>query len=162
MQRRHDAGMDPTQAPADAPPHPMLRSGHVEIDLQAPTVHIHRGQETMRVDLPVTEHRLIAFLMQTPGHARSREEICQGVWPNARVDVRTVDQYVRRLRRSLKRAGADAMVQTLNRYGYRIEPALLPAHPPPRAGANGAAVTALSHAVPTVNPFHPNPSLDRS
>jgi DNA-binding response OmpR family regulator len=159
--------MDPTQAPAaDTAPHPMLRSGNLEIDLHAPTVLIHRGRETLRVDLPVTEHRLIAFLLQTPGHARSREEICKGVWPTGHVDVRTVDQYVRRLRRSLQRVGADAMVQTLNRYGYRIEPALLPAtgpssgpsHSPARSGA----VTAPSHAVSTVNPFLPNPSHDRS
>jgi DNA-binding response OmpR family regulator len=138
----------------------MLRAGGVEVDLHAPTVRIHRGADVMLVDLPVTEHRLLSFLLQTPGHARSREEICHGVWPGTRVDLRTVDQYVRRLRRSLQRAGAAAIVQTLNRYGYRVEPALL-AHAPnsfPQAGP----VTELSRAIPTVPASRTTSSIDRS
>lgn len=168
MQAAHDAGMNPPLMPpgtpsAGATPHPMLRVGAVEVDLRAPTARIHRGDDVQVVDLPITEHRLLAFLLQTPGHARSREEILAGVWPDARIDVRTVDQYVRRLRRSLQRAGAAAIVQTLNRYGYRVEPSLLAPLPNPfHAAAHGGAVTALSRAVPTVTPSHPTSSPDRS
>lgn len=137
---------------------PTLRVGPIELDLDSPTVRIHRDDAVSVVDLPITEHRLLAFLLQTPGHARTRADICAGVWPAGQVDVRTVDQYVRRLRRSLQGAGAASIVQTLNRYGYRVQPALLLPNTPAPLGV----VTAVSRGVPRVTTVRPKPSNDRS
>jgi DNA-binding response OmpR family regulator len=126
---------------------PVLLAGDVEVDLEAPTLRVHRaGQAAQLLDLPPTEHRLLVFLLRDAGLALSRAHICRGVWPEGAVDLRTVDQYVRRLRRSLQRVGLAEMVQTINRYGYRADPQ--------------GFVTPLSRGLPrvpasTVNPEFP-------
>jgi two-component system phosphate regulon response regulator PhoB len=77
------------------------------------------------VDLPWTEHRLLSFLLSGADKAHSREAIRDAVWHDAPVDLRTVDQYIRRLRRSLDAAGARELVKTLSGVGYRLDLAVL-------------------------------------
>lgn len=115
-------GQGPVAAePARLRPRPPLRTGPVELERDAPTVRIRRGERWLTLDLPATEHRLLGFLLQPPGRMRSREEIRQTVWHGADVDLRTVDQYVRRLRRSLEAAEARDWIKTINRAGYRLQ-----------------------------------------
>jgi two-component system phosphate regulon response regulator PhoB len=111
------------EATSASRPRPPLRVGPIELERQHPTLRIRHGEQCLVVDLPHTEHRLLEFLLLHPGRVRSREEIRQSVWQGAEVDLRTVDQYIRRLRRSLQKVpgvAAQQWIQTVNRAGYRL------------------------------------------
>lgn len=98
----------------------LLKSASIELNRRQPTVRLLRPDGWQTLDLPWTEHRLLAFLLADAERVRSREEIRDFVWGNAPVDLRTVDQYVRRLRQSLGAAGARGLVKTVNGVGYRL------------------------------------------
>ncbi|MDP3083129.1 MAG: winged-helix domain-containing protein [Rubrivivax sp.] len=100
---------------------PALKAASIELDLDQPTLRLLRPDGWQMLDLPWTEHRLLAFLLANAERARSREEIRDAVWGEAPVDLRTVDQYVRRLRQSLDAAGARGLVKTVRGVGYRLE-----------------------------------------
>lgn len=112
-----------------------LRSTALELDRQRPLVRLRRADAWLSFDLPWTEHRLLAFLLSADGEPKSREAIRDAVWPDMPVDVRTVDQYVHRLRRSLKSAGAPDFVRTVIGFGYRVQREKLGA--PPGQGKAG-------------------------
>ncbi len=68
-----------------------------------------------------TEFRLLRFLMAHPGRAFTRGQILDRVWGSAaEVEERTVDVYVRRLRRALAPTGHDRLVATVRGVGYRF------------------------------------------
>lgn len=109
-----------------------LKAGGIELDRGQPTVRLRLGERWQSLDLPGNEHRLLAFLLADVERARSRQEILQAVWPHGAVDLRTVDQCVRRLRQSLGRLGAAALVKTVNGVGYRLQMEALSRPPSPR------------------------------
>lgn len=104
-----------------------LRAGTLELDRQRPVLRLRRHEGWAEVDLPWTEHRLLACLLANAGRACSRSDIRDAVWRDADVNLRTVDQYVRRLRRTLARAGVPGLVKTVNGLGYRLDPGALQA-----------------------------------
>lgn len=104
---------------------PAAKAPSIELDRSQPTVRLLRAGGWRSLDLPRTEHRLLAFLLSDAGRIRSRTEIRDAVWGDAPVDLRTVDQYVRRLRLSLEHADARGLVKTVTGVGYRIEPEVL-------------------------------------
>jgi two-component system phosphate regulon response regulator PhoB len=76
-------------------------------------------------DEPVTlgskELRLLHFLMAHPDRVYTRSQLLDRVWGmNAFVEERTVDVYVRRLRKALEKHGCDKLVQTVRGVGYRF------------------------------------------
>jgi len=101
---------------------PWLRAGALELDRQRPVLRLRRADGWAEIDLPWTEHRLLACLLADAGRACSRTDIRDAVWRDADVNLRTVDQYVRRLRRTLARAGVPGLVKTVNGLGYRLDP----------------------------------------
>lgn len=106
------------QRPRARPP---LKAASIEMDRQQPTLRLLRPDGWQTLDLPWTEHRLLAFLLADAERARSRDEIRDAVWSEAPVNLRTVDQYVRRLRQSLEAAGARGLVKTVKGVGYRLD-----------------------------------------
>lgn len=104
-----------------------LRAGALELDRQRPVLRLRRAEGWAEIDLPWTEHRLLACLLADAGRACSRPDIRDAVWRDTAVNLRTVDQYVRRLRHTLARAGAPGMVKTVNGLGYRLDLAALAA-----------------------------------
>lgn len=77
-----------------------------------------------RLDLTITEFKLLSTLIERRGRILSRESLLQDVWgyQNA-IDTRTVDTHMRRLREKL---GAQAQrLETIRGEGYRfnVEPA---------------------------------------
>lgn len=98
-----------------------MKTPSIELDQRQPTVRLLRPDGWYSLDLPWTQHRLLGFLLANPKRIHSREEIRDAVWSDAPVDLRTVDQYVRRLRQSLGDAGARDLVKTVTGFGYRIE-----------------------------------------
>lgn len=99
---------------------PKLRLGSIELDRHQPTVRVWRTDSWLTLDLARTEHRLLECMFSDPTRVHSRESLRDAVWPDAVVELRTVDQYVRRLRRSLGAAHVDALIGTVVGAGYRL------------------------------------------
>ncbi len=73
------------------------------------------------VPLGHTEFRLISFLAQHPKRVYSRAQLLDHVWgPGALIEERTVDVHVLRIRKALKTANADSVLQTVRGAGYRL------------------------------------------
>ena len=78
----------------------------------------HRGDS---VHLGRTEARLLRFFMSFPDKVFSRSQLLERLWPaSVRVEERTVDVHIRRLRLSLESLGCSDYVQTVRGSGYRF------------------------------------------
>jgi len=91
--------------------------GHLSLDLANSRLE-HRG-DTVR--LGRTEARLLRFFMASPDKVFSRTQLLEKLWPaSVRVEQRTVDVHIRRLRLSLESLGCSDYVQTVRGSGYRF------------------------------------------
>ncbi|MEZ4415637.1 MAG: response regulator transcription factor [Gemmatimonadota bacterium] len=77
------------------------------------------------LQLTPTEFRLLQALMERRGRTLSRHQLLESVWDvdqrvAGRLQTRTVDMHMRRLRAKLGEAGE--WVQTVRGFGYRFEP----------------------------------------
>jgi two-component system phosphate regulon response regulator PhoB len=104
---------------------PSLVCGPIALFASRPLVQLRRDGGLVEFGLPPREHALLLALLRRPGRVQSRDELCEAVWGPGSVHVRTVDQYVRRLRRSLEAVGLGGLVRTVNTVGYCAEPAAL-------------------------------------
>jgi two-component system phosphate regulon response regulator PhoB len=103
------------QSPAVAGATRMLRGGDVFVDLNALTVTV-AGQPA---DLTPTEYRLLVALLERRGRVQSREQLLRSAWDvDARIETRTVDMHVQRLRSKLGPAGDN--IETVRGFGYRF------------------------------------------
>ena len=101
-----------------------IQAGALRVDGAAHRVFaLHGGKET-ELSLGPTEYRLLHFFMTHPDRVYSRSQVLDQVWGGGvYVEERTVDVHIRRLRKALEPAGADAMVQTVRGAGYRFSAA---------------------------------------
>jgi two-component system response regulator MprA len=73
------------------------------------------------VPLTPTEFRILACLLARPGDAVRRRELARAGWPHgAIVRENTLDAYVARLRRKLKRLECAPEIATVHGIGYRL------------------------------------------
>jgi two-component system phosphate regulon response regulator PhoB len=94
-----------------------LTFGALHLDVAAGRAGI--GERTLT--LGRTESRLLAFFMNLPDRVFSRAQLLQRLWPaNVRVEERTVDVHIRRLRSALEGLGCAAYIQTVRGSGYRF------------------------------------------
>lgn len=99
------------------PPSQIVSFENLQIDQQAQRVSV----ENQFVELSATEYKLLLFLMTHPEKVYSREQLLNHIWGDGiYVEDRTVDSYIRRLRRSLEPFQADRYVQTVRGFGYRF------------------------------------------
>jgi hypothetical protein len=71
--------------------------------------------------LTPTEFRLLAALAARPGECLRRGELVSAGWPDgAIVHENTLDAYMGRLRRKLRRLGADTQIATMRGVGYSL------------------------------------------
>jgi two-component system phosphate regulon response regulator PhoB len=104
--------------PVGASPHPILKAGDIELDQAC--ARLKRGLREVRAG--PTELRLLAFLMQNHGRVLSRDELLKSAWPeDAAIEKRTVDVYIRRLRRALNRGKDIDPIRTVRNAGYLFE-----------------------------------------
>ncbi len=106
---------------AQAPPVPgsgrVLRAGAVAVDLNAMRATV-AGRE---LDLTPTEFRLLVTLMERRGRVQSRQQLLESAWDiHARIETRTVDMHVQRLRSKLGESAA--LIETVRGFGYRFRP----------------------------------------
>ncbi len=95
--------------------------GRVVVDLEQLTVH-RRGQ---RVDLTLTEFRLLHHLLSQPNRPFTREALIEAVWGyDTGIDSsRTVDVHIRHLRQKLEDDPAKPRwLVTVRGIGYKFEP----------------------------------------
>ena len=85
-----------------------------------PTTHRVTIEEEL-VAMGPTEFRLLHFFMTHQDRVYSRSQLLDWVWgTNSFVEERTVDVYVRRLRKVLELEQYDKMLQTIRGVGYRF------------------------------------------
>jgi two-component system, OmpR family, response regulator len=94
-----------------------LGGAGIEVDLLRRTV----TRDGEPVHLSAKEFDLLAYFLQHPGHALSRQQILNGVWgydhdPGTNI----VDVYVGYLRRKLAGADRPAPIETVRSVGYRL------------------------------------------
>jgi two-component system phosphate regulon response regulator PhoB len=103
------------QAPPIAGATRTLRGGGITVDLSAMNVAV----EGRAVDLTPTEYRLLTTLLERRGRVQSRQQLLELAWDiHARIETRTVDMHVQRLRSKL--GGAGDWIETVRGFGYRF------------------------------------------
>lgn len=94
-----------------------LEAAGLRLDPVAHTVEY----EDVSVPLTPTEFRLLARLLTRPDEAVRRRDLVRAGWPHgAIVRDNTLDAYVARLRRKLRRFEAAPQIVTVHGVGYRI------------------------------------------
>ncbi len=95
-----------------------LSVGDLELDMASHKVR--RGGKAVAVG--PTEFKLLRHFLEHPGHVFSRERLLDAVWGrDTDVETRTVDVYVRRLRRAINISGADDLIRTVRSAGYALD-----------------------------------------
>jgi two-component system phosphate regulon response regulator PhoB len=106
-----------TAAPESDGATPTVAAGRLRVDTAGHRVWVD-GRE---VGLTALEFRLLTTLLGREGRFQSRDTLLQDVWGlRGRIETRTVDTHIQRLRRKLGPVGA--YVQTLRGVGYRLLP----------------------------------------
>ena len=114
---RVGAVMRRAQAPAIAGSTRMLQGGPVIVDMNSMRVTVD-GRE---IELTPTEYRLLISLIERRGRVQSRRQLLETAWEiSARIETRTVDMHVQRLRNKLEEHGH--LIETVRGFGYRFKP----------------------------------------
>ena len=104
------------QSPAVAGGARMLVGGPIAVDLNALRVSV-KGSE---IELTPTEYRLLVTLLERRGRVQTRQQLLEQAWDiHARIETRTVDMHVQRLRSKLGYHGD--LIETVRGFGYRFK-----------------------------------------
>jgi two-component system phosphate regulon response regulator PhoB len=91
-----------------------------DLDLDRRTRRVQRGLRA--IQLGPTEFRLLEHIMGQPGRVFSRAQLLDAVWPpTARIDERSVDVRVGRLRRALSKGRERDPIRTVRGVGYAFD-----------------------------------------
>lgn len=98
----------------------VLRAGPIRLDAESHRASI-SGEE---LALTPTEFRLLQALIERRGRTQSRTQLLEKAWSvesgvSDRIQTRTVDMHVRRLRSKLGEVGE--WIQTVRGFGYRLK-----------------------------------------
>ncbi len=98
----------------------LLRAGPIALDVSAHQV----SMDSTELSLTPTEFRLLQALLERRGRTQSRRQLLEKVWDYEsdvvdRIQTRTVDMHIRRLRSKLGRVGD--WIETVRGFGYRIK-----------------------------------------
>ena len=109
-----------TQEPGSHKGAKILRAGSLRMDISSMQISA-SGEE---ISLTPTEFRLLQTLMESKDRTLSRRQLLQNAWDvesgaSDRLETRTVDMHIKRLRSKLGRAGDDIM--TVRGFGYRLK-----------------------------------------
>ena len=99
-----------------------LRMGSLRLDVEAHEATVEGAQ----LNLTPTEFRLLQALMERQGRTQSRRQLLERAWDVEadiadRIQTRTVDMHVRRLRAKLGALGD--WIETVRGFGYRLKAA---------------------------------------
>jgi len=99
----------------------VLRVGPLEVQLENYLAAILTPAGKRRLDLTLTEFRILAHMARVPLRVFTRAEIMQACFPNQDVMERTIDSHVSHLRRKLEGADAAGLLTNVRGVGYRLE-----------------------------------------
>jgi DNA-binding response OmpR family regulator len=92
-------------------------------DLHMDVLHRRVTRAGRAIALSPREFDVLQVLMQEPGRAFSRTELCERVWQrDHEYDTRTVEIFITRLRKKVDSGFGAALIQTLRSVGYTIRP----------------------------------------
>jgi len=112
---RVNAVLRRSQSPAVAGSGRLLYGGPITVDLNA--MHVLVDGEPL--ELTPTEYRLLVTLLERRGRVQTRQQLLETAWDiHARIETRTVDMHVQRLRTKLGPAGR--LIETVRGFGYRF------------------------------------------
>jgi two-component system, OmpR family, response regulator AdeR len=94
----------------------VLRVGALELDVRAVAVKASGS----RLDLTLTEFRLLEALMRAVGRAFTRAELLEVALPDSDALERVVDAHLKNLRHKLADVGVGDMLETVRGIGYRL------------------------------------------
>lgn len=94
----------------------LLRIGPLDIDVQAVSASV--GGE--RLDLTLSEFRLLKQLAQAPGRVFSRSELMEAALPNSEALERAIDVHIKNLRKKLEALGGVGWLRTVRGLGYSL------------------------------------------
>jgi two-component system, OmpR family, phosphate regulon response regulator PhoB len=103
------------QAPAELGGGPTVRGGPIVVDLDGRRAAL----DGLELELTPTEYRLLVTLLERRGRVQSRQQLLEAAWGiRARIETRTVDMHVQRLRTKLAEHGE--LIETVRGFGYRF------------------------------------------
>lgn len=86
------------------------------------TVACRVSRDGIHIALGPTEFRLLRHLLEHPGRVFSRKQLFFAVWSASNaVEERTVDAYIRRLRKAINRSGQSDLIRTVRYAGYSLD-----------------------------------------
>jgi two-component system response regulator AdeR len=98
----------------------VLRVGQFQIDLDSYEASIFVNHQQQKLDLTLTEFKLLACLMRAPKRVFSREELLVSCLPEGDSLERTVDSHISKLRKKLEAAGIQGVPLSVWGVGYRL------------------------------------------
>ena len=98
----------------------VLRVNDVEIDLVSHMVIVGRREQPSRLDLTLTEFRILAYMAHFPTKAFTRTELVNACIPEGDALERAIDGHASKLRQKLKIAGIDGFLESVRGVGYRL------------------------------------------
>ncbi len=97
----------------------LLKVSDLHMDVQ----HRRVARAGRAIALSPREFDVLQVLMQEPGRAFSRTELCERVWQrDHEYDTRTVEIFITRLRKKVDSGFAAPLIHTLRAVGYTIRP----------------------------------------
>lgn len=97
----------------------LLKVGDLQMDVR----HRQVARAGKAIALSPREFDVLQVLMQEPGRAFSRTELCERIWQREHeYDTRTVEIFIARLRKKVDSGFAVPLIQTLRYVGYAIRP----------------------------------------
>jgi len=98
-----------------------LVAGPLQLDIHTHKAHCMVNRSALALELGHTEYKLLRFFMENPERVFSRGQLLDNVWgSDTFIEERTVDVHMLRLRKILKPAGIDSMLETVRGAGYRL------------------------------------------
>lgn len=100
-------------------PSNLIKIRDIELDQKARTI----SKAGASVHLLPKEYALLEFLMKHPGEIFSQEAIMERVWSSeSDASPDTVRVHIRKIRAKLDDSSDSALIQTVHRQGYRLDP----------------------------------------
>lgn len=106
------------QAAAQAPS--VVRADMFEIDFAQHEALVEWDGKRLRLDLTLTEFKLLAQFVCAPRRVFSRLELLESCLPEGDTLERTVDSHVSKLRRKLEELGIEGMPSSVRGVGYKL------------------------------------------
>lgn len=102
----------------------VLRVGAVEVNPDNYLASVVTPQGRRKLDLTLTEFRILAHMARLPSRVISRAELSEISLSNRDIHARTIDSHISHLRRKLAESGGAGLVVNVRGVGYRLDPGI--------------------------------------